>query len=585
MPETSSLKQNLPLEEEPSTNDFSEYLQIFINNLWVILAVTGLVAVCSVIYYSTLPDLYTANVKILVEKMDNPRTSYQEITMSAFRGEDDYYGTQIAILTGRKIASTVESEIGTSDYNLQAMRLIKTRILKLSVTHRNPEMAAKVANKYAEVYVKESANENLFMARQILQWIPEDTDTAVGANNVAAPLEGFNKKEYANSLASVGSDPAIQKMRIAKIEIESQIQEMSQRYKPQHPIMKELNDKLNYMDNEIQSRTSRILNNIKASLKENIGATNVKILEEATIPRSPSSPKRFKGVFFNTFLGFFLSVLGVILFEYVNQRIRTERDFHRSIHVPFLGYIPFAKEFLKKKGQAAFTTNSPSLIDVWHKNSILSDAVASVRTHILFSTPYEKSKLILLTSAVPNEGKTTVSILLALSLSTLGKKVLLVDGDLRRPFLHSYLGLKKDKGLTDFLVGSADLPEVIRQVPGSTLSIVVGGNKTLNPSELLSSDRFQAFLEGVSGLFDKVVIDVPPVLYIPDGLIVAKHMHACVLICGAGMVQKKVVKSIVEKFESIGHPFIGAVINRADYEKEGYRYKYFSHYKNYYSQK
>ena len=189
----------------------------------------------------------------------------------------------------------------------------------------------------------------------------------------------------------------------------------------------------------------------------------------------------------------------------------------------------------------------------------------------------------MLTSAIPNEGKSTVAALMALSLTTLGRKILLVDGDLRKPYLHSYLGLKNEKGLTDYLVGAESLETVIRDVPGSTLKMITAGSVSPNPSELLSSEGFRVLLEKALEQFDRVIIDVPPVLYIPDGLVVAKHVHSSVLVCGSGMIFKKVVKTVVEKFDSIGHSFIGVVINRADYENEKYRYKYFHTYKNYYS--
>jgi capsular exopolysaccharide synthesis family protein len=216
-------------------------------------------------------------------------------------------------------------------------------------------------------------------------------------------------------------------------------------------------------------------------------------------------------------------------------------------------------------------------------NTALADAVANARTHILFSMPYDKSRRIMLTSAIPAEGKSMIASLLALSLTTLGRKILLIDADLRKPSLHRYLGLRNDKGLADYLVGLATLDEIIQSVKDSPLQIITSGALSRNPSELLASERFRELLDKCGERYDRVVIDVPPVLYIPDGLIIAKVVHTGILVCGAGMVHKKTIRQVREKFDSVGYAFIGAIINRADFDRQGYRYKYYNTYKNYYA--
>lgn len=562
----------------------------------IIVSVTGIMMMCSILYFASQPNLYTASIKIIVEKTDKdtPRSN-QDMVMPTFRGEEDYYGTQIAILTGIKIIEQVAEEIPEAKKaEIIAKRVRGTRIITLSVVYRDPELAAKICNKFGEVYVRESANENLHMARQILSLIPEDLDLlakdSIGSMKATEAMKRqlgskFNRREFAESLSNVASDPVIQSLRQKRIELDANVAELSQRYRSEHPVLKQAQEQLNYANAEIRERTNAILNNLKANLAGEINITNIRVLEEAFPPRNPSSPKRGQGVLLHTLLGLIGSCGLVLFFEHANQKIRTEKDLIPTIRLPFLGYIPYAKNFIKRKRGITDVkdTEEISYLEGLRENSVLSDAVASVRTHLLFSMPYEKSRKIMLTSCIPNEGKSTVAALLALSLTTLGRNILIVDGDIRKPYLHSYLGLKNDKGLTDYLIGANTLDEVIRDVPGSTLKMITAGSVSPNPSELLSSESFRVLLEKALERFDRVIIDVPPVLYIPDGLVVAKHVHSSVLVCGSGMIFKKVVKTIVEKFDSIGHSFIGVVINRADYEHEKYRYKYFSAYKNYYS--
>jgi len=593
MEQDSNLGQGFSNERDETAN-VAEYWQIISAKRWLVLSATGLGMLLSIFYISLLPNIYTATDKILVEKVEAGTSKvHQEMVLPSSRGEEDYYGTQVAILTSQNIAKIVASELElNTPYTISAKLIRGTRIISVSVKHRNPEWAAKIANKFAEVYVRESAHEKLFMSRQLLQWIPEENELM--SKNVTGNAEpsmsmapaqdagDLDKKEFVESLSSVMNDPIVREMKSEKLKVEAELKELSQRYKSGHPNIKELNERLGFVDHEIGDRTRKIVGNLKANLSGEFNVNNIKILEEAVAPARPSEPNRPQGIFLGTMLGFISGVSLAFFSEYSNQKIRIEKDLHSGIHTPFLGYIPLIKGFSKKL-TGKFSANHPPLVDVMAGDSVLSDAVASVRTHILFSMPYEKSKRIMLTSAVPSEGKTTTAVLMALSLTTLGRKILLIDADMRKPSSHNCLKIKKEKGLADYLIGAASAEEVIQSVPGSALKAVAAGGNTPNPAELLASDRFRDLLDYASQQFDRVVIDVPPVLYIPDGLIVAKHIHSGVLVCGAGMVDKKAVKAVIDKFEAIGHAFIGIIINRADYEDQGYRFKYYKTYKSYYT--
>lgn len=571
-------KEFMPKENQP--NDWMEYWFVFIAYGWVILAVTIVFMIGSVVYYFRLPNLYTATTMILAEETDSAPKTHEGMLMPAYSHEEEYYGTQIAILTGRKTEEAVLSELGgITDYRIDARRVRDARILSLSVTHPDPIMAAKIANKFAEVYVRESKRENAFMGQQMLKFLPGSSEANGTANSSELP-QGFNKQEFASSLTSVSGDAQIQQLSTEKLQIQSKLTELSQRYRSEHPMIKELNQRLSAIDNDIKKRTETILSNVKASLTGDVNVTNIKVLEEAQVPSSPSEPNRLKGIFVCTLGGFLIATFLVFLLEYSNQRIRTEND-AMALGVCFLGYIPLAREFLKNKKNHFH--DEPDLMAVLKSNQLLADAVASVRTHILFSMPYEKSRRIMLTSTVPGEGKSTCAALLAISLTTLGRKILLIDADLRKPTLHRYLGFRNEKGLTDYLIGNATFEEIVHPMQNGLLQVITAGSASPNPSELLASERLRELLNRCEESFDRIVIDVPPVLYIPDGLVLAKIVHTGVLVCGAGMVHRKTIQQVIEKFHSINYSFIGAIINRTDFNREGYRYKYYKTYKDYYS--
>jgi len=570
--------------------DFLEYWGIIYFNRWFIAAITLAVLAGSAIYYSTLPNVYSANTKIVIERigeysklsqhMQLPDTdigSYEDV---------DYYETQVNILKGSKIAGIVASELGKDmpPYDFKPSRVRKTSIIILGVACGNPEWAARIANKYAEVFMKQSSNEQFYIAEQLLKYIPDEIEAGgqlskslLKNDSPISKLTTFNKNLFAESINSITMDPVVEKLRNEKLDVESKLDEMLQRYLPDHPDVMGMQDRLNKVDKKLKERTQILLDNVRATLSGQMQVSNVRVFEEARAPRAPSSPKRFQGILMATLGALFLSSAFFALSNQLNLKVSVQKDL-TALSLTFLGYVPTVKAMVRS-GES----QNVSLVSLLETERLLTDAIVSVRTHILFSVPYEQSKRIMITSAVPDEGKTTISILLALSLAALGRKILWIDADMRKSVAMRYLPVEKPIGLADYLMDKASLEEVIQTVPGSSLKVISAGSVTpLNAPELLSSQAFQKLLEAGNQAYDRLVVDVPPALHIADALIVAKHVHTGVLVCRSGTVYKKTIKMIKEKFDSVNLSLVGVVINRANYEKDDYYHKgYHKYYKDY----
>ncbi len=573
-------------------NELSELWQIVFGYRWTVLAITGIVFLISTIYFSILPNVYTGEAKLLIEGMNEKQKPFEETQMAMYLGTDEYLNTQIAILTGRNIRETVRKELNLSEkyrFKVQAGQVRGSQIISLRIEDGDPELAAKIANKFYEDYLLQVTQQNLFMPQQFLKLLPGNEDSS---EKGAEPeiLKGVSKKEYAESLRSVSRDPLIQKLKNDQLDVEAQLKEYSQRYKPKHPVMKELNEKLVYLNASMEDRVRQIVNGLRANASGEFQITNIKLIEEAIPAKAPSGPRRVFGILLSTVIGFFSSVFFVWLMEYMNQKIRTEDDLGLNFGVPFLGYVPLIKDLAKSKGRdrAWDGPESRNVLEIFNKDAELKDALVLLRTRFLFSMPLEKSKRIMITSVMPDEGKSTIAALLAASLAQMGEKVLLISSDIRRPLLAKYLGVSVSKGLTDYLVGAVSDPsEIVYSVPGSPLKLLPAGHHTPNPTELLESRRLQELLDKVSKDFDRVIIDATPILYIPDGFIIAKHVHSSILICGAGMIHRRVARDVIKKFSDLNHPFIGIVINRAVYGRGAYsyHYKYYKAHEKYYKKK
>jgi len=190
----------------------------------------------------------------------------------------------------------------------------------------------------------------------------------------------------------------------------------------------------------------------------------------------------------------------------------------------------------------------------------------------------------LITSSVPGEGKTTLSMNLAFSLGQM-KKVLLIDADMRRPTLHRGLpDQRQSPGLSEYITGEAKVSDCLRQLPDSNVYIMPSGLAPPNPLEILSSRKFADALESLSKAFDHVIIDCAPACAVSDALVLSKLVNAVIYVVRSDSTQWQIARNGVKRLARIGAPVIGAVVNQVLPRKTGYAYgKYYYHGDGYYS--
>jgi len=210
--------------------------------------------------------------------------------------------------------------------------------------------------------------------------------------------------------------------------------------------------------------------------------------------------------------------------------------------------------------------------------SVGSEAFRTLRTNLQYTSPDSQLHTVLFTSAVPGEGKSVVSSNLAVSLAQVGKNIILIDCDLRKPVVHKIFGLNNITGLTNILTGQVDYKEAIQKTaPG--VSVITSGPIPPNPAELLQSKNMRNLLTQLNDEFDQVVLDVAPVLPVADALILAPYSDGVVLVVGVNQVSKDFVLRAKDLLENTNSSILGVVLNRVKYSKTGEQYYY-----NYYSQ-
>lgn len=215
------------------------------------------------------------------------------------------------------------------------------------------------------------------------------------------------------------------------------------------------------------------------------------------------------------------------------------------------------------------------LICLYDPQSPIAEAYRTLRTNIQYAGVNKEIKSLMVTSAGPEEGKTTTIANLAVAVAQTDKKVLLIDGDLRKPNIHRSFQVSNRVGLTNLLIRQAQLDYVIQKMPGIELYLLTSGPVPPNPAELLGSQRMKELLEELKAQYDMVLIDTPPLLAVTDAQLLASYVDGVLLVLGSGKVLRDHAKKAKALLDHVGANVVGAVLNKKQMDSESYYYYYY----------
>jgi len=311
---------------------------------------------------------------------------------------------------------------------------------------------------------------------------------------------------------------------------------------------------------------------------------NIKIIDSARLPKDPVSPKRSVNIMVGFITGLFLALLIVSAKELLDWTIKVPEEVLERLGKNVIGTIPENEDpdnGKKRKGKFGHSNKGSRIFIDEKDSSTIVEAFKILRTNIEFSIPgKQKSKIIMFTSTLPNEGKTTIVSNLALSMCESGKKVVLLDCDLRKPFLHKFFDVDNSQGIVSILVGKASLEDSInKNLLGKGLDLIVSGPIPPSPTELLMSDAYTQLLDELSKNYDYVFIDAPPTLNMADTAIIGRLVDATMLVITAGKTRIELIKRCIRQLHQSNIEVSGILLNRfnPDGGKFGY-YHYHYHY-------
>ena len=461
-------------------------------------------------------------------------------------------------------------------------------------------------------------------------------------NAVPAGVEGLEDSTNGSQSAS----PLLENLRAKEADIKIQAADLSTQFGPAYPKLTQLNSEIKEIDAQIQEEMTKIVSKVRgqymtALQRENIlrdaldkqkqeanklnesaieytllkrdvetnrqlyeglleklkeagvsaglKSNNFRIVDSARPPTAPIEPNVPRNLMFAVVLGLASGIGLAFLLEGLDSTVRTTEQAQLISGLASLGMIPLGSKSARsgsnpKRLVIASSKEAVELVTQVRPQSQMAESYRALRTSLLLSNLGAPPKVIVITSALPQEGKTTTSINCAVVLAQKGVRVLLIDADLRRPSIHKTLGMGPHSGLSNVLTGSATLEQAItRTAVLPNLHVLPAGTPPPNPAELLASSNMRDVLAVLRNQYDHIVIDTPPSLSVTDAVVLSPRADACVLVIRSGQTSKQALRRSRDILTQVNAKVVGVLLNAVDLSSPDYYYYYeyqgkYSHY-------
>ena len=537
--------------QHDADSDVFDYLQIVSKRRRTVVLMSVLGASLMAAYAFLSTPVYEASALISVDKVNGDIVAPD----AAREGPDDnYLETQLKLITSETQLQHVYDTLKLRDVPefAEGLRPLRKAVSVLPVPHArlatinaessDPRLAAAIAGALAHGFVKKNLENQLFMSKNelgVLQMRTHDPDARL----------------VIESLPAVVNNKLIQDIKTQIFNSEASLADLRTKYTANYPAVAALESRLQAMRRVRDREMDNILGSLKTELSGTLRANNVRVVDEPAVPELPVRPRKALALILGLPLGLALGVLSAILLETLDQTILTHEDVERRLGLAFLGLIPHTR---RQRGALIYAPLvSPDI-------SPSSEAFRNLRTIVGLAHKSADDPFLLVTSTVQAEGKSFVATNLAVALSQLGQKVLIIDGDLRRPNQHLNLPASTKIGICDFLSGGVAEPGRVAQKTGiPNLDLVTCGSRSRNPAELLNTEHLAKFLSWARAHYSRILVDCPPVFPVSDVLLWGRHINSTIFIARSGHTRVPLIRTACARLRIGGVKIVGGVINGA----------------------
>jgi capsular exopolysaccharide synthesis family protein len=515
---------------------------------WILVVVPALSGVTAFALSKLATPIYEASVKLWVSQATAAGGQQYTDILAAERLAKTYG----ALITTRPVLQQTIDDLQlkmTPDElvtHIDVSMVRDTQLLKVTLRHTNATSAATIVNKLADVFQ---------------------------AQNQDAEKQSFNL--------------ATQKMNAQEVQLESQIQDTEGRLAtlkaataPTDAQRSEI-ERLTTALSQYQVAYSSVLKGIEdIRLSEANKTNNVTVAEKAVVSTVPVSPR----VSINMLMGLAFGTVVAIALTFVMSRLddsfKSAEDIQSALGLSTVGVVERigSKRKRSKRNNLGRIVGEETLLQPLvfqpHVSSHVAEAYRLLRTNLDFAGLDKPIRKLMVTSTLPREGKSTTAANLAVVTAESGKRVLLIDLDLRRPTLHKLFHIPNNRGLTSILLGASTIEETIRDSGVQNLYILTSGPMPPSPADTINSSAMTALLESLTGKFDVLIVDSPPVVIASDAIILSSRMDGVLLVIGAYSTSKRVCRGALEALQRGTSPIVGAVLNMQQQSKRQAYYYY-----------
>jgi len=530
--------------------DLRDALRVIVRNRFLLAGMVCASVAAALVYICLVQPVYRAQSRILVDRKPPKIVKVEDVVLADYTDQTNFYNSQVEILKSRTLAGMVFKELGTYEpphrrgkpagelkaitdaqrvdallEHLKISPVRMTQIIDVSAEDPDPELAARIANTWAQAYVLFSSVEQLIQRRTELQ------------------TELSQREKY---------------------------------LKANHPVILGMQNELKGIEDKIAQEQTGLRRSGAPEPEASSGGetiTNVRILDQARVPRKPVRPQKMLAFALALMLGLFSGGLLVVIREALDQTMKNAADLERTIGMSPIVSIPRFKNINVSAGVI------PELVSQKSPQSLVAESFRHLRTRIIYSVAERPPRTILVTSSSAAEGKTTAAVNMAAVFAQAGERTLLVDADMRSPRMHKIFNIGFPDGLTDILVYDREnIQTSICKTTVPNLDVLACGEIPSNPSELLGSKNMQSFIARALRQYERVIFDSPPLLAATDAAVLSATADATVLVVRAGFVQRQAVLSGLQALQTVNARVLAAVLNMVDFYGDGSHYHGYSLY-------
>ncbi len=488
-----------------------------------------------------------------------------------------------------------------------------TGILDLKMESESPFFAMKILNEIANIYVQMNVEQKSSEAQNTLEFL--DKQLPMIKNQLEAATTALN--EYRLQKGSVDLNIETQGVLQGVVEKRTQITLLQQKrdelrrgFTSSHPTVVAIDKQINRLEDQMKSDNKKItelpetqqvilrlsrdvqvnselyttllnhLQTIKVAKAGTVG--DVRVIDHAVLPRLPVRPRKVLIVAISMILGLILGIVLALVRKAMSRGVEDPDIIEKHLNVPVYATVPHSniqKKLSVRKGKN--NAEEFSVLAVEDIEDMAIESLRSLRTTLHFAFLEAKNNIIMITGPSPGIGKSFISTNLAFVLANTGKKILLIDGDLRKGYINKTLGLKRENGLSDLISNNISIEEAIRTIETTEGSIdfIPTGDFPPNPSELLLHERFDSLLEHLSDQYDQIIIDSPPILAVTDSCIIGRLASVTLMVVKAGVHPLRELEQSVKRLKQNDVNIKGIVFNdlsasASAYGYGGYVYQY-----------